>query len=472
MASVNAIPQQQRVVPLETDSSILANQARVNTLSSPEGPEIYRVYAYRWVVLFSYFFIMLASGATYSVFIPFSVYMQEIYGVSHVAIVLTLFTFHGIYPFSTFFMANYVIVSKGTKFALICAIIGMMACLWIRALINVWVYFINIASVVGALIDPLQCNVAAKLAANWFPMSQQVTANTIGSLASILGGIIGGFYTITYFDTEVKDVDEARSMILHGLIYIATTYTIIYSICILLYRDKPESPPCQAASAAEAANSKPITEQLLILVKNVNFILIMLIDLSHCIVLGCLASNISPLLTANGITDTMQIVMVSGAYLIVGLIGCAINSLIMQRFKRFKLILSVCSTLGVVFHFFLYVLVRQESIVPIVIFGGLVGLFEMPARGLIVAFECEVAYPVSEAIIYGFTLVVYCFFTLFAAIGTAVFFEDPERDSVFIYGIVTSCIMFIGTTLIIFIKEDLRRSKVEEDEDEKKKTQK
>jgi len=119
----------------------------------------------------------------------------------------------------------------------------MIACLWVRTLINVWVYFINIASVLGALADPLQCNIAAKLAANWFPLEQQVAANTIAAIGSVLGGIIGAFYTLVFIDTTVEDIDEGRSMFFHALLYLAITYTIIYGICFFFYQDKPDIAP-------------------------------------------------------------------------------------------------------------------------------------------------------------------------------------------------------------------------------------
>ncbi len=120
---------------------------------------------------------------------------------------------------------------------------GMVVCLWVRALINVWVYFIDIASVFGAIFDPLQCNIVSKLAMNWFPLPEQVAANVLGALASLLGSSLGSFYALLYIDTEEKDKDKARESVLHGVIYLAVTYTVIYAIGLSFYRDKPASPP-------------------------------------------------------------------------------------------------------------------------------------------------------------------------------------------------------------------------------------
>ncbi len=177
--------------------------------------------------------------------------------------------------------------------------------------------------------------------------------------------------------------------------------------------------------------------------------------------------------------------------MLAGLIGSAISSLIMNKYKCYKWILLVCVVLGVIFHLLLYIILYQGSIVPSIIFAGIVGFFELPSRGLIVAFSCEVAYPVSiffgkkkkrnkknkgEAIIYGFSLVAYCLLTLAAAIGSAVFFEDADAKEVLIYGIVTSAFMAIGTILAFFVKgtallskkklelEDLRKTKIENEE--------
>jgi len=120
---------------------------------------------------------------------------------------------------------------------------GMLLCVWIRALINCWEYFILIASIFGAIFDCLQQNISAKMAANWFPLEDQVMANTITTITGSLGGIFGSFYALTFIDTSVEDKDEARSMILKAMIYLAITYSVMYVIGLFFYKDKPETPP-------------------------------------------------------------------------------------------------------------------------------------------------------------------------------------------------------------------------------------
>jgi hypothetical protein len=123
------------------------------------------------------------------------------------------------------------------------SIIGMVICLWTRTLLNVWIYFISIASVLGSFTDPLQCNLVAKIAAHWFPLTEQVIATTIGDLASLFGAIIGSFYILVFIDTNIKDKPQARSMMFDAMLYIAITYTLAYGVCLTFFRNKPASPP-------------------------------------------------------------------------------------------------------------------------------------------------------------------------------------------------------------------------------------
>ncbi len=77
----------------------------------------YELSPYRYVVLACYFMIKFTSGAIYSLFIPYSDFLHETYGIKHVFTVLTAFTFNAMNPLVTFLYANRLILSKGTKFS-------------------------------------------------------------------------------------------------------------------------------------------------------------------------------------------------------------------------------------------------------------------------------------------------------------------------------------------------------------------
>ncbi len=120
----------------------------------------------------------------------------------------------------------------------------MLACIWLRTLLNEWVYIINIASVVAAFIDPLQCNTVSLIATNWFTTKQQIVALTTITLFALLGSIGGSFYALMFIDTELQQsIPAAKSMMFNAVLYIAITYTCIYVPSIVLFRGKPPIPP-------------------------------------------------------------------------------------------------------------------------------------------------------------------------------------------------------------------------------------
>ncbi len=147
---------------------------------------------------------------------------------------------------------------------------------------------------------------------------------------------------------------------------------------------------------------------------NVNFIVLVINNVVHTVVIACLAANISPLLTTNGLKGTVMSVAVGAAFLVMGIIGAVLNSSIMSRWKKYKLNLSVCLAGTAASYFFSFLAFRLKAKVLCVVFPGLLGFFEIPMRAQDVAFICEVAYPVSEPVIVGTTTVVYCVVSLAA----------------------------------------------------------
>jgi len=81
--------------------------------------------------------------------------------------------------------------------------------------------------------------------------------------------------------------------------------------------------------------------------------------------------------------------------MIAGLIGCVISSILMSKTKRYKLMISILVISGTTFHLLLYLTIGSGNTWPVILFPILIGLVEMPARGVIIAFCCEVAFPVG-----------------------------------------------------------------------------
>lgn len=70
---------------------------------------------YRFVAIAMYFLIKFTSGATYGLYIPYSNYLQEIYGIRHVYVVITAYAFQCLSPFVNILYANRIILYAGTK---------------------------------------------------------------------------------------------------------------------------------------------------------------------------------------------------------------------------------------------------------------------------------------------------------------------------------------------------------------------
>ena len=79
-----------------------------------------------------------------------------------------------------------------------------------------------------------------------------------------------------------------------------------------------------------------------------------------------------------------------------GIIGCFISSMLMNKFKTYKLLLVISVVCGVASYFFLFVIVRTQYVPLVFTSAALMGFFAIPSRGLVLAFQCEVAYPVSK----------------------------------------------------------------------------
>ena len=113
---INCTPANQSSITndLYTLNSPSPSTLSVSTVSvNDETP--YRLYKYRYVVLFAYCLSKFCSGAIYGLFIPFSNVMSTVYGIRHIFVVITGFTFSAISPIATLLYVNKIILKYGVK---------------------------------------------------------------------------------------------------------------------------------------------------------------------------------------------------------------------------------------------------------------------------------------------------------------------------------------------------------------------
>ena len=85
----------------------------------------------------------------------------------------------------------------------------------------------------------------------------------------------------------------------------------------------------------------------------------------------------------------------SASFIVLGILGTLLNSLIMRKWRKYKVGIVVCAIGTAIFYFLTFLSAYIKSIPFVLICPGLLGLFEVPMRGQEVAFMCEVGYPVS-----------------------------------------------------------------------------
>jgi hypothetical protein len=89
-------------------------------------------------------------------------------------------------------------------------------------------------------------------------------------------------------------------------------------------------------------------------------------------------------------------VIIGSSFIVCGLIGAGLNSLVMNRCRRFKLVLLIGLIGTTASYFFSFLVIKVQNSVLSIVFPGLMGFFEIPLRAHGIAFMCEVAYPVSR----------------------------------------------------------------------------
>lgn len=166
----------------------------------------FKVYGYRWVVLFTFMLVSAINQLLWITFAPITSNASRYYGVSELSIVLLSMCFMIVYIVVSI-PASWVIDTYGIRVA-----VGIGATLTglfglLRGLAGTNYTLVLISQIGIAVGQPFILNSVTKVAAHWFPIRERVTASGFGSLAEYTGILLG--LVLTPYLTIGSDIRRA-----------------------------------------------------------------------------------------------------------------------------------------------------------------------------------------------------------------------------------------------------------------------
>lgn len=131
---------------------------------------------------------------------------------------------------------------------------------WIRVAGKYSYWYSMGGQLAAAIGQPFILNAVPKLAANWFGEDQRTLATTIASVINPIGVAIGFIFPPAFVH---KPTDLPTMLFYQAILASALSIPVI-----LLFRDKPPTPPSTAASTIR---QEKFTSSLVTLAKNYNF---------------------------------------------------------------------------------------------------------------------------------------------------------------------------------------------------------
>ena len=194
----------------------------------------FKVYGYRWVVLFVYFLINALMQIQWIAFAPISSEAVAFYKVAAIQIDLLSIIFMVVYIFVSF-PASYIIDTWGIRLgigigAALMGIFGFM-----KGFYGANYNMVILAQIGIAVGQPFVLNSVTKVGARWFPLHERATQAGISVLAQFVGIIIAMALT----PILLKMYGMEKMLMIYGIATLAGAI-----IFLIFNKEQPPTPPC------------------------------------------------------------------------------------------------------------------------------------------------------------------------------------------------------------------------------------
>jgi len=401
----------------------------------------YKVYWYRFVVLFLYCIANFIFGILWTTFMPIAGIVQTIYNIDINLVNMVALLFMIWYsPISI--LSNYVTDQYGLRIGCVLGLILSILGSWIRCLINSSFAAILVGQSLCAIGQPFIYGSPAKVAAYWFSEDGRALATTIGNVANLLGCSIG------YIIPSIFVGDNSNSNDIYNLLLCEALMTTIVSIVfIAAFKDKPDTPPCAAAAVEKQAG---FVEGLCIIVKNKNYLWLLISGATVMANMYTYSTILYQILAPFGFSSD-DVGIIGMIFNLAGVVGAMLIGKILDWWKRYNLVfvaLQIANTLFTVL--FLPSLHFSANYALIVVLNCLIGCAFVAITPVTLDFACEITFPCGEALSSGLIIAISSIISIAQVFICGVFVdyigEGPSMDSLYLltgFGVLATIASFL-----------------------------
>jgi cyanate permease len=346
----------------------------------------FKVYGYRWVVLFSFMLVVAVNQLLWITFAPITSSAARYYGVSDLSIGLLSMSFMIVY-IVTSIPASWVIDTKGIRLGvgIGATLTGLFGLLRGLAAAN---YTLALISQIGIAIgQPFILNAITKVAARWFPIRERATASGFGSLAMYIGVLLG--LALTPYLTISSGI--GGMLVIYGIVS-----AIVAAVFFLFARERPPTPPCPPDQEARSLVFDGLKQTL----RKRDFALLMLIFFVGLGVFNAVTTWIENIVGPRGFSIT-QAGITGGLMIVGGIIGALVIPALSDHYRKripfmvLALAGGVMGLVGVTYAASYWLLLASAFVL---------GLSLLSAGPIGFQYGAEVAYPAPEGTSNGLLL--------------------------------------------------------------------
>jgi len=416
-------------------------------------------YNYRFLILFMHSMANLFTAVTYITCSPITSDLETIYSYSYLVVSLSsliyMFTF---IPIN--FPGDYIMDHMGLRKGMILGVLFTISGSWVRILVNRNFLFVILGQFISSLGQPFIVNSPAKIAATWFNQNNRVKATTflsiIGPIGIGLGFLIPG---IAMGDQNILTNDEKKDRVYNIMFYEALIFTILNLPTFFFFRKQPKTPPSYSEKVMKIGFCRSFHKTI----TNKNYVLFLFY---HGLVYGCFNSQaviMNMVLKPFGYTD-FDNGLVGAVLIVFGLAGSIVISMFISKTQKYKFWLGIC-TLGYIISVILMIFLLDTGSVYILMISVMVlGFFGLPILPISFEFACEINFPIGETFTCGLLV---CFVQIIAIVCSLVleiFLTGGTKLESYLILAILGGVLIVGSGFLFFVKENLRRKKLEKKE--------